>query len=458
FGGPLKTCLEACPNGINATATNSSLNISGYNLSSSANTNSMQLNIIMHETEPPVVTLISPENNHQFDAGTTQVTFKWNVTDNLNASMQCRIYTKGSYQQPVTCENATTCEQTISFTAGSYTWKVNCSDGWNYGVSETRSFKIASSGGGGGGGAGGGGAGGISGGGYCGDGFCNATYIEYNFMCSAYNYEELYNITLYGSWNGWHANETRSVNGQSANVTFTKTFYASGNYLWNCYVCGKSNGSVGCSFVGSNLSANIQVAGGNETQENCCIDCGCPVGYTCNVTINACVLSLACFCGDGLCDAACNETQENCPQDCFFSCGNNICEPLLGETAENCPQDCLRRPAQPCGDGFCDRATGENADTCPQDCKAVCGDKICEGNETQKNCCLDCGCPFGYECKRVEEKDEFGNVEIKYKCKLRRTWWWLIILVVIAITIYFTYKHYRKKTRKKLFRGLGGFK
>jgi hypothetical protein len=29
----------------------------------------------------------------------------------------------------------------------------------------------------------------------------------------------------------------------------------------------------------------------------------------------------------------------------------------------------------------------------------VCGDKICEGNETSQSCCLDCGCGIGEECK-----------------------------------------------------------
>jgi len=33
------------------------------------------------------------------------------------------------------------------------------------------------------------------------------------------------------------------------------------------------------------------------------------------------------------------------------------------------------------------------------DCKSLCGNQICEPNENQENCCQDCGCPEGYECK-----------------------------------------------------------
>jgi subtilisin family serine protease len=40
---------------------------------------------------------------------------------------------------------------------------------------------------------------------------------------------------------------------------------------------------------------------------------------------------------------------------------------------------------------------------------SICGNKVCEANETQENCCLDCGCPTGYECEnnacvKIQEK------------------------------------------------------
>jgi len=29
----------------------------------------------------------------------------------------------------------------------------------------------------------------------------------------------------------------------------------------------------------------------------------------------------------------------------------------------------------------------------------ICGDGICDEDETKSNCCIDCGCPSGYECR-----------------------------------------------------------
>ncbi len=54
------------------------------------------------------------------------------------------------------------------------------------------------------------------------------------FNCSARDYLELANITLYGNWSsGWHANETKTLSGTSNSATFSKTL-ADGTYLWNC--------------------------------------------------------------------------------------------------------------------------------------------------------------------------------------------------------------------------------
>ncbi len=104
----------------------------------------------------PTLILNEPEDGYVFAAGTTLITFQWSVTDNLDSNIGCSVYTKNSYQDEVYCTNATACEQDISgFSAGSYNWRVNCSDGINQGISELRDFSInspvPSSGGGGGG-------------------------------------------------------------------------------------------------------------------------------------------------------------------------------------------------------------------------------------------------------------------------------------------------------------------
>jgi Zn-dependent metalloprotease/subtilisin-like proprotein convertase family protein len=105
----------------------------------------------------PNVSLIEPENSHVFAAGTTTITFNWSVEDNYDLSIECSIFTKNIYQTTKVCSSATNCGQEISgFSAGSYTWRVNCSDGANQGISGSRDFSITQaviSGGGGGGGA-----------------------------------------------------------------------------------------------------------------------------------------------------------------------------------------------------------------------------------------------------------------------------------------------------------------
>ncbi len=59
--------------------------------------------------------------------------------------------------------------------------------------------------------------------------------------------------------------------------------------------------------------------------------------------------------------------------------------------------------------------------------KPVCGNGVCEANETQENCCLDCGCPVGKEC--------INNVCVE-KPKKKLGWIvWVIIAVVVVLII-----------------------
>jgi len=98
---------------------------------------------IIVDDEAPSVTLTEPENSAVFEKGTTEITFKWNVIDNMDSSISCSIYTNNTYQTVKTCTNATDCNQTISgFSAGTYSWQVNCSDGINPGISVSNSFTI----------------------------------------------------------------------------------------------------------------------------------------------------------------------------------------------------------------------------------------------------------------------------------------------------------------------------
>ena len=92
----------------------------------------------------------------------------------------------------------------------------------------------------------------------------------------------------------------------------------------------------------------------DESSANCCIDCSCPSGYSCD-------------------NNACKKIEE---------CGNGICGE--GETSLNCCQDCG------CDTGF-NCLNGK--------CKSTCGDGIKASDETSGNCCLDAGCSSGEICE-----------------------------------------------------------
>jgi lysophospholipase L1-like esterase len=64
-------------------------------------------------------------------------------------------------------------------------------------------------------------------------------------------------------------------------------------------------------------------------------------------------------------------------------CGDAVCDP--DETPASCPEDC----PDVCGDGLC---TGsEDPASCSADCPDVCGDGLCTGSEDTTNCPADCG-------------------------------------------------------------------
>ncbi len=418
------------------------------------------------DTNYPQLTLLSPEDGAEFDSSVTSVTFQWITTDSYSPTLDCNIYTKGRYQTTKVCNNATTCSQAISFSNGaSYSWRINCSDGINQNISDTRTFLInrPSEGEGGGGGGGGG-----SEGGYCGDNYCNRQLGTYIFNCSAYNYSQLYNISLYGSWSpGWHIDELRNVNGQNIEISFNKVFTVGGSYLWNCYVCGRlPSGYLKCSFVMKNQTAIVTTTGGDENQNNCCRDCGCPSGQNC--ADNTC--SIIESCGNGVCDTI--ESPSNCCTDCACPsgqictaegctshsyCGDQVCDSSIGETLDNCPLDCIFSPVN-CGDNYCDR-TFENVATCPQDCKAVCGNDICENTENQSACCKDCGCPSGQSCANNKCSKKSGDINLSGFWNITKKAFLPLIIIIIAILIalgaYFFIKKYKQKSLIQVMMDIG---
>ncbi len=81
----------------------------------------------------------------------------------------------------------------------------------------------------------------------------NTSQTQITFNCTARDGLNLTNVTLYGSWNTWHANETNSTPVSGTPVLFTKTL-TEGTYEWNCYACDNSSN---CSFATSNYTFTI---------------------------------------------------------------------------------------------------------------------------------------------------------------------------------------------------------
>ena len=85
------------------------------------------------------------------------------------------------------------------------------------------------------------------------------------------------------------------------------------------------------------------------------------------------------------------------------TCGNGICEG--GETCRNCSIDCGVCRAT-CGNGICE--VGENCRNCQIDCGtcgSTCGNGKCESGENPYNCCIDCY--LGHFEKRCFDNDVY---------------------------------------------------
>lgn len=109
----------------------------------------------------------------------------------------------------------------------------------------------------------------------------------------------------------------------------------------------------------------------------------------------------------------------------FVDCNHNkFCEKNLGENFYDCSDDCPSGSYDGICDGIkdgkCDPDCDENADI---DCKRICGNKICEVGENQENCCIDCGCPFGFECKDNE-------------CKISSFFYFIFLIPIVFLFIF----------------------
>ncbi len=74
------------------------------------------------------------------------------------------------------------------------------------------------------------------------------------FICSATDNFNLTNITLYGNWTGWKANQTKDVTGIWNSTTVSINLTDNSTYIWNCYACDNLGD---CSFAPYNYSFTV---------------------------------------------------------------------------------------------------------------------------------------------------------------------------------------------------------
>jgi spore coat protein A len=144
------------------------------------------------------------------------------------------------------------------------------------------------------------------------------------------------------------------------------------------------------------------------------------------------------------------------PGNCINEIPNGTCDP--GEDCVSCPEDCTQVSGALCGNSLCEAGDGENCVTCPEDCAgkqkggggnqfccgfddgqvntpvgcgvgsddnrcidasanlfcrvaprvlACCGDALCEGQETEASCAVDCAADDGGgACSDISNKDD----------------------------------------------------
>jgi len=222
------------------------------------NTNQSEVVSFILDRTGPVITLLSPVANST-ENSTNNITFLYNVSDNLTALSRCDFYLNDvSNETMMAVKNLEI--QTINRTLlnGNYTWKVSCLDVLgNSGNSALQPFQVMVL-----------------------DQTANQTsnqtdnnqtdndqtsnetiianqtvwlnlpaadYLSSNamviFNCSANGSNTQANITLFGNWNnGWHADETTLLN-DSTSATFVKTVL-DGSYSWNCLAYDAAGNSI----------------------------------------------------------------------------------------------------------------------------------------------------------------------------------------------------------------------
>ena len=147
-----------------------------------------------------------------------------------------------------------------------------------------------------------------------------------------------------------------------------------GKFPYHCHILDHEDHEMMRQFQATNDPANCNGNGICEAGEDCvfCGDCGSVSGA---------------FCGNGLCEIGDGEDCNTCSADCAgkakgkdpYCCGAGA--------------DCLDSR---CTDGYFCRQAPRVA--------ACCGDSVCEGQEDESNCAVDCAAGGGADCSQILDK------------------------------------------------------
>ncbi len=194
---------------------------------SDGNYNKSETNTYLLDTTPPAVYLESPGDD-TLEQTTHVVDFEYNVSDTTSHILNCTFYLNGVWNDS---DDSVAEDTTQSFTKvlanGQYNWSINCSDivgnvgnssAYNLTVSVSAPTVVLDA---------------------PVDGF-NSSSSNVTFNCSAVDDNVVVNITLYGNWSGWHANETADVSDLSNAIGWARTL-EDGFYLWNCLAYDDAN-------------------------------------------------------------------------------------------------------------------------------------------------------------------------------------------------------------------------
>jgi hypothetical protein len=93
------------------------------------------------DTKSPVVVLESPSDWSYTNKAT--ITFRFNVSDNLDTVMNCSLYIDDRLNQSISAENGTSKEIAVDrISEGIHSWEIRCKDEVNIGYSEKRKIVI----------------------------------------------------------------------------------------------------------------------------------------------------------------------------------------------------------------------------------------------------------------------------------------------------------------------------